>query len=137
MAMGMVPVISSAGHGSTNDDDPFAELMRFAKSLEGRDGVLSTSLFLIHPYMDVPDMGSGGLVVSDGDIDQAVELAAEIARRYWECRHDLEPDIYPPAEAIARGLEIDGGPVILVETADCCGGGAAGAQNPVASVQGR
>ena len=126
MAMGKVPVITSAVHGSTNDDDPFAELMRFAKSLEGRDGVLSTSLFLIHPYMDVPDMGSGGLVVTDGNIDQAAELAAEIARRYWDRRHDLEPAIYPPAEAIAKGLEMEGGPVILVETADCCGGGAAG-----------
>ena len=34
MAMGKVPVITSAIHGSTNDDDPFAELMRFTKSLE-------------------------------------------------------------------------------------------------------
>jgi microcystin degradation protein MlrC len=126
MAMGKVPVITSAVHGSTNDDDPFAELMRFAKSLERLDGVLSTSLFLIHPYMDVADMGSGGLVITDGNIDRAVDLAADIGQRYWDRRHDLEPELHTPAEAIARGLEVDGGPVILVETADCCGGGAAG-----------
>ena len=126
MAMAKVPVITSAVRGSTNDDDPFAELMRYAKSLEGRSDVLSTSLLLVHPYMDVEAMGSGGLVVTDGDRELAVELAEEIARRYWQRRHDLEPETVVPAEAIRRGLEIEGGPVILVETSDCCGGGAAG-----------
>lgn len=126
MAMGKVPVITSAIHGSTDGDDPFADLMRFTKSLEERDRVLSTSLFLIHPYMDCNDMGSGGLVVTDGDPELAQSLAAEIGQRYWERRHDLEPETLTPADAIARGLAREGGPVILVETADCCGGGAAG-----------
>ncbi len=126
MAMGKVPVITSAIHGSTNDDDPFAELMRYTKSLEQQDGVLSTSLFLIHPYMDCRHMGSGGLVVTDNNLALAETLAGDIARRYWERRHDLEPEIFTPADAIARGSQVDGGPVILVEAADCCGGGAAG-----------
>lgn len=126
MVMGKVPVITSAINGSTNDDDPFAELMRYTKSLEQRDGVLSTSLFLIHPYMDCEDMGSGGLVVTDNNIELAESLAADTGRRYWDRRHDLEPETFKPVDAIARGMAVDGGPVILVETADCCGGGAAG-----------
>ncbi|MCH2127306.1 MAG: M81 family metallopeptidase [Pirellulaceae bacterium] len=126
MAMGKVPVLTSAIHGSTNDLDPFAELMRFAKSLESQDDVLSTSLFLIHPYMDVPDMGSGGLVITNNNMEKAIDLAGEIATRYWDRRNELEPEIFSPAEAIRQGLAIEGGPVILVETADCCGGGAAG-----------
>jgi len=126
MAMSKVPVITSAVHGSTCDDDPFAELMRYTKSLEQRNDVLSTSLFLIHPYMDCEDMGSGGLVVTDNDLDLAETLATDIAWRYWDRRHDLEPKTLTPADAIAKGMQIDGGPVILVETADCCGGGAAG-----------
>ena len=126
MAMGKVPVITSAIHGSTLDDDPFADLMRYTKSLEQRDGVLSTSLFLIHPYMDCENMGSGGLVVTDNDPQLAEILATEIAQRYWERRCDLEPETLLPVEAIAAGMQIDGGPVILVESADCCGGGAAG-----------
>ena len=126
MAMGKVPVITSAIHGSTNGDDPFADLMRYTKSLEQQDGVLSTSLFLIHPYMDCENMGSGGLVVTDNDPELAATLASEIARRYWDRRHDLEPQIFTPVEAITKGQQVDGGPVILVEAADCCGGGAAG-----------
>ena len=126
MAMGKVPVITSAIHGSTSGDDPFAELMRFTKSLELRDGILSTSLFLIHPYMDCENMGSGGLVVTDNNLPLAETLADEIARRYWDRRHDLEPETQNPQDAIERGMQIEGGPVILVETSDCCGGGAAG-----------
>jgi len=126
MAMGKVPVITSAINGSTSDDDPFAELMQYTKSLEQHAGVLSTSLFLIHPYMDCEQMGSGGLVVTDNNIELAESLAADIARRYWDRRHDLEPQTFTPTEAIAQGMQVDGGPVILVETSDCCGGGAAG-----------
>ncbi|WP_439623952.1 M81 family metallopeptidase [Gemmata sp.] len=126
MALAKVPVLVSGVHGHTEGPGPFADVMRFAKSLEGEGGVVSTSAFLVHPYLDLPDMGGGGLVVTDGDPDTAVALATEIARRYWERRFDLDPPIHSPAEAIARGLAVDGGPVLLVETADCCGGGAAG-----------
>ena len=126
MAMGKVPVITSAINGSTNGDDPFAELMRYTKSLEQQPGVLSTSLFLVHPYMDCENMGSGAIVITDNDLPLAKTWAGDIARRYWERRHDLEPGTLPPAEAIAKGMLVDGGPTILVETSDCCGGGAAG-----------
>lgn len=126
MAMAKVPVLTSAIHGSTDGDDPFADLMRYTKSVEQQAGVLSTSLFLIHPYMDCAGMGSGGLVVTDNDLELARQQASEIAVRYWERRHDLEPDLMTPERAIATGRRIEGGPVLLIETADCCGGGAAG-----------
>ena len=126
MAMAKVPVITSAIHGSTEGDDPFAQIMRAAKGLEGHDGVLSTSVFLVHPYLDQPNMGSGALVITDNDMETAVSLANQLAEQYWTRRFDLEPEIHAPDEAIAKGLKMDGGPVLLVEAADCCGGGAAG-----------
>ena len=126
MAMAKVPVITSAIHGSTEGDDPFAQIMRAAKAFEGRDGVLSTSVFLVHPYLDQPDMGSGALVITDNDMGTAVSLANQLAEQYWTRRFDLEPEIHTPDEGIAKGLKTDGGPVLLVEAADCCGGGAAG-----------
>ena len=125
MAMAKVPVITSAIHGSTEGDDPFAHIMRRAKALEERDAVLSTSAILVHCVLDQPGMGSGAIVITDNDMDLAVELASELARDFWERRFDLEPQIHTPEEAIAQGLATDA-PVVLVETADCCGGGAAG-----------
>jgi microcystin degradation protein MlrC len=125
MAMAKVPVLTSGIRGSTEGDDPFAHLMRLTKSHEGRDGVLSTSLFLVHPYLDQPGMGSGPLVITDNDMEKAVRIARRIAEAYWARRFELEPDLYTPEEAVARGLKV-AGPVLLVEAADCCGGGAAG-----------
>ena len=126
MAMAKVPVITSGVNGSTEGNGPFAELMRMTKSLEQRKGVLSTSLFLTHPYLDLPAMGSGGLVITDDDPTLAATLATEIAHSYWDRRHALEPEVWTPHEAVRQGLAVEGGPVVLVEAADCCGGGAAG-----------
>lgn len=126
MALAKVPVLVSGVHGHTEGPGPFADVMRFAKAHEGKNGVLSTSVFLVHPYLDLPDMGGGGLVITDDDMPAAVRLAEEIARRYWDRRFDLDPPVYTPAEAIRLGRQVEGGPVLLVETADCCGGGAAG-----------
>jgi len=126
MAMAKTPVITGALNASTEGDGPFAQSMRIAKGLEGRYGVLSTSVILVHPSLDQPGMGSGALVITDGDPHQARALAAELAEGYWDRRVDLEPTLHTPKEAIKDGMSVDGGPVLLVECADCCGGGAAG-----------
>ncbi len=126
MAMAKVPVIVGGIMGSTEGSAPFAEVMRFAKAMERQPGVLSTSTFLVQPYLDLPGMGGGGLVITDGDLSMAAELATQIAEMYWERRFDLEPQVRTPSEAIAHGLELEGGPILLLETADSVGGGAAG-----------
>ncbi|MCC6590249.1 MAG: M81 family metallopeptidase [Bryobacterales bacterium] len=124
MAMAKAPVIVGGYMGST-DDGPFAEFMRKAKSLEQLDRVLSTSAFLVQPQLDLPDMGGGALVITDNDIDRAVELAAALGHYYWNLRSRLETPVRVPAGAIAEGLQIDG-TVLLLETSDCVGGGATG-----------
>ena len=78
MALAKVPVIVGGVCGGTDGNGPFAEIMRFAKAHEGRNGVLSTSVFLVHPYLDLPDMGGGGLVITDNDPDTAVALARQM-----------------------------------------------------------
>ena len=124
MAAAKVPVIVGGFMGST-EDGPFADIMRSAKSMESRPGVASASAFLVQPHLDLPGMGGGGVVIADGDMDRAAQLASEIAAMYWDRRFDLETRIWTPAEAIAEGLRLEG-PVLLLETSDCIGGGAAG-----------
>ena len=36
-------------------------------------------MFLVHPYLDLPDMGSGALVVTDADPARAAQLATAAA----------------------------------------------------------
>ena len=126
MALAKVPVVVSGFCGGTDPPGPFADIMQWAKSWEGREGVVSTSAVLVQPHLDVPDMGGGGIVIANGDLDKAVAVASQIGEMFWEKRFDLTPQAWPPAEAIRQGLEVKGGPVLLLEVSDCVGGGASG-----------
>jgi len=125
MAMGMAAVLVGAINGGTSGDGPFAQTMKYAKSMETRPEVYSTSAFLVHPYLDAPEMGGGGLVITNNAPDLARQLAQDIAEFYWEQRFSLEPILVAVPTAINVGQSQDG-TVVLVDTADCCGGGAAG-----------
>lgn len=125
MSMGLAPVLVGAINGTTDGNGPFAMTMHRAKQLEARPEVYSTSAFLVHPYLDAPQMGGGGLVVTNDDQELADQLARELAEFYWEQRFLLEPELFEVDNAIQFGLANDG-PIVIVETADCCGGGAAG-----------
>ena len=72
-------------------------------------------------------MGSGALkLVTNNDPEGAKELAYTISADYWERRYEIEAVVKTPQEAIESGLKSNAGTVVLVETADCSGGGAAG-----------
>ena len=126
MALAKVPVLVSAIHGQTKPPGPFADVMQEAKRLEGEGAVFSVNPILVHPYLNMPDMGGGVLVLANDDESGAVSLAKRLAKRYWEKRVELQPETVSPADAVRWGLQAKGGPVLLVETADCCGGGASG-----------
>jgi microcystin degradation protein MlrC len=65
-------------------------------------------------------------VVTDNDLDGSKRTAISLAKEFWNNRERFAVETFPPVEAIRHGLGISGGPVLLVETADCVGGGAAG-----------
>lgn len=126
MSLAMVPVLVSAIHGQTKTPGPFADVMQEAKRLEASGALYSINPILVHPYLNLPEMGGGVLVVANEAEAEATVVAKRLAKRYWEHRHALQPATLEPSEAIKSGLQVEGGPVLLVETADCCGGGATG-----------
>ena len=126
MVMAKAPMIVGAVNTATAGPGPFGDLMRGAKAFEGQGGVISTSAFLVHPHLDRPEMGSGALVITNDDVEIATEIATDLSADFWRRRADIEPSLFSPEAAVRRGLEAEGGPVILVEAADCVGGGATG-----------
>ena len=86
MVMARVPALVSGVHGQTEGDGPFADVMRAAKSLEQLPDIYSASAFLVHPYLDLPDMGGGALVIANEDTPLAEQLATELADMYWSRR---------------------------------------------------
>jgi microcystin degradation protein MlrC len=121
-----LPMLLTGFNASSAWDTPFARLMQKAKLLEKEPGVISTSIFLVGSYIDVPDVGCNALVVTDGDAADAQRKALDLAEAFWEARKDFETKIWSVTEAVQEGRKIEGGPVLLLDTADTTGGGASG-----------
>ena len=126
MALAKVPIICGACNGQTFGDGPMAHLTRGARRLEEEPPILSVSCFQVHPYNDLPGMGCGGVVVTDNDPTLAAKEAHALAAEFWQWRTTFEVEHLTVAEAVVRGRQVEGGPVLLVDTADCAGGGAPG-----------
>lgn len=121
-----VPAILTGFNASTAWDTPFALLMEEAKALEGTKGILSTSMFMVGSYIDIPDAGCSSLVVIDADADLALKEARRLAQDFWARRQEFQVRTYSVKEAVELGRKLEGGPVLLLDTADTTGGGAAG-----------
>jgi microcystin degradation protein MlrC len=78
------------------------------------------------PYTDTPDVGVTIVSASNGDAELAERAARDVARRVWELRDEFRQELPAPAEVIQQALETDGQPVVIAETNDNAGGGAAG-----------
>ena len=95
-------------------------------ALEGRDGILSISLSHGFAWGDVADMGTKVLVYADGDAAKAQRLARELADELIALREALSAP-YPGIDAaLDEALAFAGAPVVLADSADNPGGGAAG-----------
>jgi microcystin degradation protein MlrC len=112
--------------GQATARGPMRRLHDLAHVMERRPGVISVSVFAGFPLADIHDAGLSVYVVTDGDQALADALADELAAAAWDLRHDFLHTALSPAEAIARALALDGGPVVLADIADNPGGGAAG-----------
>ena len=127
MALARLPLILTSFNASTEGDGPFARLRRQADRMEQtRPKVLSASVFNLGAYIDVPEMGCSSLVITEGDEALAGELARRLALRHWGEREAYRVETLTVADAVERGRRIQGGPILLLDTADTTGGGAAG-----------
>ena len=64
-------------------------------------------------------MGCGSIVVTDNDPALAADEAQALAAQFWARRRAFEVEHFTVTEAVARGRKVEGGPVLLVDTADC------------------
>jgi microcystin degradation protein MlrC len=88
-------------------------------------GVLSNSLVLGFPYADVEEMGSGAIVVTDGDRALAERLAGELAGHLVAHREEFRGQYLSVDEAVAEAVR-GPGPVCLLDMGDNVGGGSPG-----------
>ena len=126
MFFSKVPLLHSAINASTFGNTPFAKSMNNLKEEEKNNkDVLSTSFIHVDPYIDQKFMGGGAIVITNNNLNLAKEISLKHTKDYWDRRQEFEPNLYKPDEAILKGLSKKEN-ILLVETADACGGGAAG-----------
>jgi microcystin degradation protein MlrC len=116
------PPLLTAPQSQRTDGGPMGDLMRMAAA----SGALNVTVAGGFPYADVPHAGVSVVATTDGRPDLAESIARDIARAAWEARDRFTVANAPPAEAVARALRIERGPVILVDQADNVGGGSPG-----------
>jgi len=106
--------------------EPMRGFVDRIKALEGHDGVLSISVAHGFPWADVPELGTRVLVITDDRPSEGAALAARLGHELAGFRDRLKPQYPDVDEAIDQALAVDGSPVVLADSADNPGGGAAG-----------
>lgn len=107
--------------------EPMRGFVRRMQSLEGRDGVLSVSLVHGFPWGDCPELGTKVLVVTDNQPARGDALARELAGEIIGMRGQFLAHYRLPDDAIDHALtQNTGKPVVIADSADNPGGGAAG-----------
>jgi microcystin degradation protein MlrC len=107
------------------EDGPFGTLRRVADTLtEGT--VLDISLFPVQPWLDVPEVGFGVTVTTDGDEETGDRIATDLVELAWQQRDDFAVELVTPRTAIEHVRKHDRRPVLLSESADSPTAGATG-----------
>ncbi len=124
-ALRRIPMILP-GETARTTDGPYAEVMATTEALMDSPGVLDASAFSVQPWLDVYDVASSVLVITDGDRATAEREADSLAEAFWQRRHEFDLDLEPTDEAIRRALASDERPFVLADSADAPSSGAPG-----------
>ena len=96
-----------------------------------REEVLSISNYMVHLWLDEPELGWSTVVVTDGNKELAEELAEELADMNWAVRDYPHREGYTPSEAIklarSNWLARKLGTVMFCDVSDAVGAGGPGA----------
>jgi microcystin degradation protein MlrC len=124
MAWRKLPLILNAETSQTTSG-PMRATRRAADGYV-KKGMLAVSLFPVQPWLDIEEMGTAVVAVSDGDPAAAEACVRTLAKRLWRDRHLYHAKLTPVEEAITEALRIEGGPVVFGESADSTGSGSPG-----------
>lgn len=109
---------------------PMRKIFSRMKKMERQEDVLSVSNFMVHIWLDEPELGWSTVAVTDDNPPLAEELATEIADLNWAVRDYPHAKVYSPEEAVKlardKWLARKLGAVFLCDSADAVAAGAPG-----------
>ena len=120
------PPLLLAPQATGTADLPLSAVHARAQAMESEAGVVCVSVLGGFAYSDTPDAGTSIIVTTDDDRPRAQRYAEELAEILMANRDAALPTFWPPRQAVRRALAMEGGPIILVDSADNIGGGTPG-----------
>ncbi|MFN0169035.1 MAG: M81 family metallopeptidase [Bryobacteraceae bacterium] len=120
-----LPLIVNAENQQTSHGPAFALVSR-GRKLERKGRAEAVSIFAVQPWMDIKEMGSAVVVVTNDDEEGADAYAGALARKFWDTKTKFEAELTPVKKAIAEAIKTKGGPVVLAESSDSTGSGSPG-----------
>lgn len=108
------------------DIGPMSEVRQLAYT-QAAPHVLDVSLFPVQPWLDVPELGLGVLVVTHADLSGAQAFAEEMADEIWQRRERMTTPRLMTTELAFRAARNSAiRPFIMAHTSDCPTAGATG-----------
>jgi microcystin degradation protein MlrC len=125
-----IPLVVPAERANTQDARSVSFALRQRlQELERDPRILSAGLGTVQPWLDIPELGSSVMVVTDGDADFARSVCAEIAAEVWRRRRDYLPELVSVEDGVRIAHENRDGLVVLSDSADATTSGAPGDSN--------
>jgi microcystin degradation protein MlrC len=123
MAIAKRPMIVSPSKARTVEE-PLQSIVAVARKMEADGEMLHASFFPVQPWLDVPGLGFGVLVCTNGDAAGAQRSADKLADLVWEKRHAFDPELVGLRGAIDTGLREEG-TTVVADSGDAPSGGSA------------
>lgn len=109
---------------------PMNAIFRKMKEYESDPRVLDCSMFMVHPYLDNPDLGWSVHIYTDNNQELAEAIADDLADRCWEMRKKQPPEFKGPEEIVDKirksGLARKTGTITVCDASDVVGAGGTG-----------
>lgn len=127
VAFQWIPMVVPAERANTEAPTGLsAELKARLQVLERQPNVLAAGIATVQPWLDVPDLGTTVLIVTDNDEPLARSACREIAEMLWQRRREYLPELVDLSEAVRRACDQSEGLTVLSDSADATTSGAPG-----------
>jgi microcystin degradation protein MlrC len=121
-----VPVVLPAEVANSEEPGNVAAVRKtHLQHWEKQPGILAAGVATVQPWLDVPQLGSAVVVVTDADEELAKTACLELASELWDRRRDYLPQLLELPAAVQLAWRGDG-LTVLSDSADATTSGAIG-----------
>jgi microcystin degradation protein MlrC len=121
------PVVFPAERANTQDPASVSyQIREMLQAWERDPRILAAGLATVQPWLDIPELGSAVVIVTEGDPDLAQARCKELSNFVWEHRRDYLPELVSVEDGVRAAFEEKYGLVVLSDSADATTSGAPG-----------